>query len=293
MKKTKAVQKEKIKSLTSKDRINEEINFLKRNNIFFKYTISNYTTTIETAARIIKFNDSMMSKKAFIAYQMICKDLREYTANEMPEIKKYNLQYFETYLKEPLYLEECFLIDIKSAYATILFNDGFISQKTFNFINLLPKKARLAAVGMLASRKDVFYFQGAENTGHDKIINPHENYFWYCVQRTGEIMAEIKNNTEPLFYWVDGIYLKNREDLIKASKILEAEKYNYSVKKIFSFICKTKDLQTKILNNISFYQSKTETEYKNLTKQNSEFKTFSIPVKNKLKTQLINKLMYE
>jgi hypothetical protein len=106
-------------------------------------------------------------------------------------------------------------------------------------------------------------------------------------------MQEIKNNTDPLFYWVDGIYLKNREDLIKASKILESEKYNYSVKKIFSFICKTKDLQTKILNNISFYQSKTETEYKNLTKQNSEFKTFSIPVKNKLKTQLINYLMYE
>jgi len=49
-----------------------------------------------------------------------------------------------------------FNIDIKSAYATILKNDGLITQKTFDFINRLPKQERLTAVGMLAGKKNIF-----------------------------------------------------------------------------------------------------------------------------------------
>jgi hypothetical protein len=234
-----------------------------------------------------------MSKKAFIAYRMILKDLKEYTANEMPTINKFDLQYFETYMLQSSYSETAYLVDIKSAYATILFNDGFISEKTYRFISNLPKKARLAAVGMLASRKDVFYFQGEQLTGHDKIINPLENYFWYCVKRTGEIMDKIKKDTFPLFYWVDGMYFLHKSDAEKCKEILKENNYLFSEKKIFSFICEVINNDESIKNNISFFQSSEVTEYSELTKKNSEFKKFQIPLKNKLKDKLINYLMYD
>ena len=194
---------------------------------------------------------------------------------------------------ENVYSETAYLVDIKSAYATILFNDGFISERTYKFICSLPKKARLAAVGMLASRKDVFYFQGEQLTGHDKIINPLENYFWYCVKRTGEIMDEIKLNTTPLFYWVDGMYFLHQSDGEKCKEILNKNNYLFSEKKIFSFICEVQNNDERILNDIPFYQSSEVTEYTELTKKNSEFKKFQIPLKNKLKEKLINYLMYD
>lgn len=233
----------------------------------------------------------MMSKKAFIAYQMILKDLREYTANEKPEINREELRYFETYLSKPVYYETAYLVDIKSAYATILFNDGFISEKTFNFINILPKKARLAAVGMLASRRDVFFYQGSELLEHEKVINENENYFWYCVKRTAEIMAEITKDTQPLFFWVDGIYLKTQKEVETAHQILTREKYNFSTKKIFSFLCKTyQNKMGDILNQISFFQSSEVDKYEELTRANSEYKSFSIPVKNMKKEILLKYL---
>jgi len=285
------LKKQKIKSLTNKEQINREIKFLKENNIFHKYIISNYTTTIETDARIIKFNDNMMSKKAFIAYRMILRDLKEYTANEKPDINREELRYFETYIEKTIYCNTAYLVDIKSAYATILYNDGFICKATFDFINILPKKARLAAVGMLASRKDVFYYQGKELTGHEKIINENENYFWYCVKRTSEIMNLICAETKPLFFWVDGIYLKTEKEVQKAHEVLSAEKYNFSTKKIFSFLCKMYETENNnVLNQISFFQSATVTDYSELNKSNSEYKTFSIPVKN-LKKELLIKYL--
>lgn len=286
-----AAKKDKIKSLTSKEQINREIKFLHEHNIFHKFIISNYTTTIETAARIIKFNDNLMSQKAFIAYQMIKRDLKNYTANEKPFIDKNELRYFETYLEKPINTSQAFLVDIKSAYATILYNDGFISKETFNYINILPKKARLAAVGMLASRKDYFYFHGKELSGHEKQINELENYFWYCVKRTAEIMQEISLKTKPLFFWVDGIYFTSAQDAAQAKEILKENKYFYSEKNIYYFQCQNKITERgDLINQISFYQTNENIPLVNVSKKNTEYKVFSIPVKKELKERLIKYL---
>lgn len=285
-------KKERIFSLTDQKQINRQIEFLKSMNIFFKYIISNYSTRIETANHIYQFNDRMMSNKAFAAFSMIKKDLKEFSANEQPDTLPAGLMYFDTFIEEPIQIDTAYLIDIKSAYATILLNDGFISEKTFKYIQTLPKRDRLAAVGMLAGRKDVFYFQGEELTGNDVIINPLHNYFWYCVKRTSEIMMQIKAETDPLFFWVDGIYLKTQRDAEKAKEILRSEKYFFSEKKIFSFVAQTKTTaENDILNKISFFQSDKINTYAELSRDNSEFKTFTIPVRKYKKEKLINYLL--
>jgi hypothetical protein len=286
-------KKEKVKSLTSRAQIKLRIDFLQQENIFHKLILSNYTTTIETPSQIIKYNDRMMSNKAFLAYAMIRRDINNFTANGMPDIDRAELDYFDTYIEKPLNQMQVFCVDIKSAYATVLFNDGFICADTFRYINILPKKARLAAVGMLASRKDVFYFQGAELNGHDKIINPMQNYFWYCVKRTAEIMKEIAAETKPLFFWVDGIYFQYASDAAKCCKMLDEQKYKYSQKKCFMFEAQTKESKRgDILNKISFYECKNnELEYENATKKDLDYKVFSIPVRKRQKEDLVNYLI--
>ena len=277
-------KKVRFRSLTSKEQIRREIEFLRENDIFHKYIISNYTTTIETAGRIIKFNDTMMSQKAFVAYQMIKKDLSEWTANERPEVSSDEVQYFETFLEKPLYLKTGYAVDIKSAYASILFNDGFISPKTYGFLKTLPKKARLACVGMLASRKDVFYFQGRELTGHIKEVNPLENYFWWCVKRTAEVMNLVRAETNPLFFWVDCAYFATKKEEQAAQRIFFSNKFESSRKKMFSFVCRTqKNKYGEVRNLISFYQAESsEQEYSEASRENTEFKTFTIPVQRNI-----------
>jgi len=97
--------------------------------------------------------------------------------------------------------------------------------------------------------------------------------------------------TKPLFFWVDGIYLKTEKEVQKAHEVLTNEKYNFSTKKIFSFLCKMYETENNnVLNQISFFQSATVTEYSELNKSNSEYKTFSMPVKN-LKKELLIKYL--
>jgi hypothetical protein len=255
--------------------------------------VSTYTTTIETPSSIYKWNDNNMSQKAFIGYQLIKKDLKEYTANEMPDINRNNLEFFNTYIEGNIYENTAFCIDIKSAYATILFIDGFISERTFAYISSLPKKARLACVGMLASRHDLFYFEGENLISHDKVVNPLENYFWYCVQRTSEIMQKIVNETRALFYWVDGIYFTDYDSVITAKKILAEEKFNFSEKNCLMFNATTKETKNgNSLNSISFYETKDlNLQYNEATRENTEYKVFSIPLRRNLKNQLINYLI--
>jgi len=284
--------KELVKSLTSTDQIKLQIKFLEEQNIFYKMKLTNYTTTIETPSQIFKWNNNNMSKKAFIAYSMILKDLKEYTANERPDTMNNNLEYFNTNIEGIINQETVYCIDIKSAYASVLLNDGFISERTFQFINLLPKKSRLAAVGMLASRNDLFYFQGRELTGHQKNVNVNENYFWYCVQRTADLMNLIKAQTDYLFFWVDGIYFLTQKDADKAKEILTAEKYLYTEKKCLMFQAQTIDKPAGKMNRISFYECKNlNLKYEDAKKEDVEYKIFSIPLRRKIKNEIIEYLI--
>jgi len=284
--------KDLVKSLTSTEQIKLQIKFLEDNNIFYKMKLTNYTTSIETPSQIFKWNNNNMSKKAFIAYQMILRDLKEYTANERPDTLNNNLEYFNTNIEGVINQPEVFCIDIKSAYASVLLNDGFISDRTFQFINILPKKSRLAAVGMLASRNDLFYFQGRELTGHQKNVNVNENYFWYCVQRTADLMNLIKAQTDYLFFWVDGIYFLTQKDADTAKKILTDEKYLFTEKKCLMFQAQTIDRPAGKMNKISFYECKNlSLKYEDAKKEDVEYKVFSIPLRRKIKNEIIEYLI--
>ena len=106
---------------------------------------STYTMRIESDFMNIHFVKSFMSDKAFIAAQMIKKDIKE-KGILPPDIDMDGLKYFQ--FNQPDNLrnapENVYNIDLKSAYANVLMNNGVISQKTFDFMKTLMKKDRLA-----------------------------------------------------------------------------------------------------------------------------------------------------
>lgn len=176
-----------------------------------------------------KFVYSLQSNQTFAAYAKVKKDVKD---KPPPEINKEELVYFVHDFKESCSIDRVYNIDLKSAYATILFKDEIITQDTFSYLSRLPKHDRLAAVGMLASRKKSFSFdkQGTIRT-YEETISKLENFFYYAVQRTFEIMCDLRRilGADYLFTWVDGIYFRpTMEGLIQCEDYLRRIGFRYS-----------------------------------------------------------------
>lgn len=171
----------------------------------------------------------MQSNQTFAAYAKVKKDVKD---KEPPKINKDELVYFDHDFKESCSIDRVYNIDLKSAYATILFKDSIITEDTFSYLSRLPKHDRLAAVGMLASRKKSFSFDklGTIRT-YEETISKLENFFYYAVQRTFEIMCELRSilGNSYLFTWVDGIYFRpDMDGLLKCEDYLRRISFRYS-----------------------------------------------------------------
>ena len=201
------------KAIMDADAVNSYIDIHKKLKIPFTITLSTYTTKIQSNYCDIYFIRNEQSSKVFSAYAKVKKDVSQY------QVKKINvnrLNYFShNFGFNDFYTDLIYNIDIKSAYATILYNDGFITKNTFNYLKSIPKMDRLASVGMLASKKQVFEMDESGRPVSEKtIVSPLSDYFFHCVKRTSEIMHVASKHLGDafLFTWVDGIYfLQNNE----------------------------------------------------------------------------------
>jgi len=230
-----------MKAILKTENVNAYIDMHKKMKIPFTLTLSTYTARIKSNFCDIHFMKSEQPMRVFCAYNMIKADVVKHP------IKKVNtgtLQYFsQAFKNEDFYSDVIFNIDIKSAYATILKNDGLITAKTFDFINRLPKQERLTAVGMLAGKKNIFEMDADGNCINDKTeISPTADYFFYCVKRTSQHINKIASHLGNafLFSWVDGVYfLQDEKASNTAGRILteylQEENFKASYEKLTDF----------------------------------------------------------
>ena len=215
-----------MKAILKPDAVNAYIELHKKMHLPFKIYMSNYTTRIKSAAYDIHFMKSAQPNRVFAAFNMVKSDV---TKKPKPRVQINKCEYFsEAFLPHDFYSEIIFNFDIKSAYATVLFNEGFISKKTFEFINKLPKQERLAAVGMLAGKKEIYDVDSeGEIQSVETVISETAEYFFYCVKRTYEIIqgAAFYLGEAFLFSWVDGIYFLQNPDSVDATAKIMLELY--------------------------------------------------------------------
>lgn len=163
----------------------------------------------------------------FSAYSKIKADLKELPVPvDIRYIKYYQTNFNNTHL----YADKIYQIDIKSCYASILKNHKLISEETFNSICKLSKENRLAAIGMLASKKNIFHFD-EKGAVIEHIIHKSDtsDYFFFCVQETFKIMDECKYilGDDFLFIWVDAIYFIG--DMQKALQVVDYFKNEHNL----------------------------------------------------------------
>lgn len=192
----------------------EYIELLEAIGMPFIMDVTNYTTRITSDNYNLYLLKTQQSNRVFAAGAMLKSQLKN---KPLPGINIDDSVYYDTnFHGDVFYADSVFNIDIKSAYATILYQDGFINRKLYNYVCSLPKKDRLAAIGMLASRKATFKHNSVGAiTSFSETINPLSPFFFYCVQKTENIIREVRNEfckKDFLFSWVDGIYYGNPDD---------------------------------------------------------------------------------
>ena len=201
------------KAILSGDVVNQYIDFHKEMKLPFTLTLSTYTARIKSNYCDLYFMKSEQPNRVFCAFNKVKRDV---TTQQIKKIKMASLQYYSSNFKaDNFYSDVIYNVDIKSAYATILYNDGLITKETFNYLNKLPKMERLASVGMLAGKKNIFTMdQDGEVIDEKTEISPTADYFFYCVKRTSEIVNTASKHLGNafLFSWVDGIYFLQAND---------------------------------------------------------------------------------
>lgn len=260
-----------MKAILNGELVEKYIELHKTLNIPFKLTLSNYTTRIVSNAYDLHFMKTEQTNQTFAAFAKVKKDCLKMP---LPVIQKDKLKYFTHKFKTgDFYADTIFNFDLKSAYANILFKDGYITEETFLYINKLPKLKRLAAVGMLAGKKNIYEIGASgEVLSEEKIISPTSNYFFYCVQRMAEIIkgaADLLGNGF-LFSWVDGIYFIQNPDTAKEDSKIIIEEYFNKIKVPVTFEVLTEfEIKEKQHHFKTTYKKEGKTKIINIAKEDS------------------------
>jgi hypothetical protein len=243
-----------MKAIMNAEAVTTYIDYHKKMNLPFKIILSTYTTRIISDYCDIYFMRNEQSNRVFSAYAKVKKDVKQ---SKVKKINVSNLQYYShNFPHNDFYSDIIYNIDIKSAYASILYNDGYITRETFNYLKKLPKMDRLASVGMLAGKKNVFNInQDGNIISEETIISETSDYFFYCVKRTSEIINQATKYLGEgfLFSWVDGIYfLENEKSSYNAGKIFK--EYFYDEYKLLSTFETLKNFE--VTGHNDFYNCK-------------------------------------
>jgi hypothetical protein len=236
----------KNKYQLSTENVNNCVNYAKISGYNFQLILSNYTAKIvcdENPALNVDFIKEEKPFYFFSLYNELKKQCEIYLNTHEINLPE-NIRYFDVAKKRDFYRATIYNIDLTSAYLNILYLNKIINKDLFNKLSNLPKLDRLGIVGMLASKKNVYYYENGEIAEIEIQENKYlSDIFYYCVNTTYLIMQDLKRIifSSFIFSWVDGIYFDDPEKIILCENYLNENKLPYKVEKLEKFVFQTVD----------------------------------------------------
>lgn len=250
---------------------------LKEQKANFKVKHSKYTTAIVLPdGSKINFVLNKYDNKVFMTNMMVVRDLKDNPKYHDIIKKEHSTKNFgmKNGIDECQY-HEVINIDISSAYATTMYAQGLISEKTFAMLQRLKKHERLPVMGMLAKRSLIFNYEKGKCEDTELELGDNRQIFFFLIQKVEECMQRCMEVAGEyyLFHWVDGVFIKYDipiNKLQEIEKVMESYGYNYKYEKVINFQLKRiKDIIT-----IKMNKNGEDKEYKfNDTNKQENFKT--------------------
>jgi hypothetical protein len=142
---------------------------------------TNYSIKVETERRNYLFsNQSSVGKRSFVAYKKIVKDIMQ-SGIATPDVTSKDVKYWWFKDKEK-YPPNFYNVDINSAYPTVLYNVGAITNETYTYLTTKMQVSDLSG------------------------------WFYMCCLVIGEIMEAVRERFKgnAMYYWVDGIAVQDK-----------------------------------------------------------------------------------
>ena len=172
---------------------------------------SSYSTIIETETNQVRFITNNYSNAVFMAAQKIKSDVTKSDLGKSIMAGHYATANYDSANGQPDgKWDKIINIDITSAYATCLLNSKLISKETYLFLQKIPKTERLPAMGMLARNQLIINFEKGEPISNERFTADTAQIFFYIISEINKMMQTVMQMAGDhfLFYWVDGIFLK-------------------------------------------------------------------------------------
>jgi len=193
-----------------------------------------YTTKIHKPTGILTFSTITFRPKVFVAANMVKRDAtRSDKGQEIMSQKFMKSNYANSETTEIYLADEVWNIDIKSAYAMCLFNNGLIDGSTLDYLQGLKKHERLPAVGMLAKSHIKYFYSQGKCQKVEPYREATSQLFFFLIHEIDRIMREIKFILGDyfLYYWVDGVFFKKETPQKRIEEVeayLNSEGYPYA-----------------------------------------------------------------
>ena len=221
----------------SSEQLSSKTMFLYVNKMPFTMVMSGGVTELYSNEWNCKSIDKTFDSQAMNFVRKIKKYIKDnYVAMKFvdKDYKNSNIKYIDVNSKinEGDVVEGVCCLDIKSAYWRTALLMGVISREIYDKGASIHKVTRLASLGSLAKRKEVYSFDGETYKQVETIRSYETENIWFALcARVSELMQKMIDDLgdDFLFYWVDGIYFKRSEENIK--KVTEfLESCSYDVK---------------------------------------------------------------
>lgn len=272
-------KKEKIKLEWDEEMIGVLIDKLNEDKESYLLSLSNYTCLIETSDLDYYFAKHMQRQIVFSIYRELKRYMDSYIDKTIDYIDRDKMVYYSANIKtKPFYIPKAYNVDINAAYPTCLFNNKMIDQRLYFKLMQLSKQERLAAIGMLASRKRRFKIIEGEVAEYWDDESQYSKYFFFCVQEISRIIfhCEITAGNSFIYSWVDGLYLSDKKAAEICRKQISDTGYKCTVSEITDFQYTPDDSKIRI----SFTKDK-------------ENKLFNIPIQNNSLSQILKFIHHE
>ncbi len=141
--------------------------------------------------------------------------------------------YFKTEVKPGDIFNEGYEVDISNCYwDTAYFHYNLFDEPIYLKGLTVVKRIRLAAIGSLKRVQSVIEFDGKEEKQMPDIRSTTTEFLWDTIcHKIGKTMYKSSKEAGKgfLFFWVDGLFVKDKSTAIKVQKFLKKNGYNSTI----------------------------------------------------------------
>lgn len=239
------------------ENIQFQIDLLNQFGVPFEVQNGTYTTTIITPHKKTRYMMNNYSSRVFRVATMIKSEVQKTDlGQEIMQSKFFKTNFGFSNNPKSYFAKKVLNIDITSAYATCLLNQGLISERTYNALKKLPKTERLPCVGMLATSHTRYKYENGECVDVSAFRSPTANIFFHLIDEINYVMRNIEFllGKSYIFHWVDGIFFDFDTDpkiINQIEQYLEEKGYDYKYEKVEDFKVEVDDkkIMIKMIKN--------------------------------------------